>query len=345
MSKTDATVNEKYYGGTVTVQGRKLITSLIAGDTIEFTRIVVGSGKLSNDVELIDMTDLVRPIAEGVSTIPTVKDNDLFMTVEYRNDLNGGLKESFWLNEFGIFAKTENSEEVLFYYATLGDSPQPVNAYKDNRIDIRRYPITISLAMDANVQITYNPGSFITSAEAYALLATMLNDAVASVDSVTVIDITIPKNGWSKSGDVQGSMKYPFMLELPCKESTNQHVPKITLHITSLPVAQIAGVCPTVESLDGVLRFYAKKAPNADMVATVVLLSSMKHLNTSGGIWIGGQIIPVASGTMLGGVRVQDGSGLIIDESGNLSVDVATEEEVSEMLGQISAKVEIIERE
>ena len=34
-----------YYGGTITVKGRDLITSLIAGETIEFTRIVVGSGE------------------------------------------------------------------------------------------------------------------------------------------------------------------------------------------------------------------------------------------------------------------------------------------------------------
>ena len=33
-----------YYGGTVTVAGRNLITSLMAGKTIEFTRIMVGSG-------------------------------------------------------------------------------------------------------------------------------------------------------------------------------------------------------------------------------------------------------------------------------------------------------------
>ena len=31
-----------YYGGTVTVAGRNLITSLMAGKTIEFTRIMVG---------------------------------------------------------------------------------------------------------------------------------------------------------------------------------------------------------------------------------------------------------------------------------------------------------------
>ena len=40
-----------YYGGTVTVAGRDLITSLVAGETIQFTRIMVGSGALPEGVE------------------------------------------------------------------------------------------------------------------------------------------------------------------------------------------------------------------------------------------------------------------------------------------------------
>ena len=42
-----------YYGGTVTVAGRNLITSLMAGKTIEFTRIMVGSGAMPEGVEPI----------------------------------------------------------------------------------------------------------------------------------------------------------------------------------------------------------------------------------------------------------------------------------------------------
>lgn len=101
-----------YYGGTVTVAGRNLITSLMAGKTIEFTRIMVGSGAMPEGVEPIDMVALVTPVAEGVSSVPTVENGVLSMVVEYRNDLNGGLQEGFWLREFGVFAKTEDTEEI-----------------------------------------------------------------------------------------------------------------------------------------------------------------------------------------------------------------------------------------
>lgn len=196
-----------YYGGTVTVAGRNLITSLMAGKTIEFTRIMVGSGSMPEGVEPIDMVTLVTPVAEGVSSVPTVENGVLSMVVEYRNDLNGGLQEGFWLREFGVFAKTEDTEEILLYYATLGDSPQPVNAYKDNRIDIRRYPISIALELDADVQITYNPGAFITSAEAEELVRTMVQEAVSGVGTAIIKDITIPHTGWTwqeENPDEQG---------------------------------------------------------------------------------------------------------------------------------------------
>ena len=104
-----------YYGGTVTVAGRDLITSLVAGETIQFTRIMVGSGALPEGVEPIDMTELVTPVAEGTSTTPVQDGATVYMTIEYRSDLNGGLKEGFWLREFGVYAKTA---ETKFCYIT-----------------------------------------------------------------------------------------------------------------------------------------------------------------------------------------------------------------------------------
>ena len=88
-----------YYGGTVTVKGRDLITRLIAGETITLTRVMVGSGKMPEGVEPIDMEALVNPIAEATTTVPIVENNVLSMIVEYRNDRTGS-ERRFWLNEF-----------------------------------------------------------------------------------------------------------------------------------------------------------------------------------------------------------------------------------------------------
>ena len=317
-----------YYGGTITVDGRNLITSLMAGKTIEFTRIVVGSGKMPEGVEPIDMKELVQPVAEAVSTIPVVDNGVMSMIVEYRNDLNGGLETGFWLEEFGIFAKTEDTEEVLLYYATLGDSPQPVNAYKDNRVDIRRYPISIALELDADIQIEYTAGAFITAAEADTLLRQMVGQAMGDLGSAIITDITIPAEGWTWQEDDEEYMdEFSMFCDAICEEAKAEHFPSVALDKTSLETAKEAGLCPTIQALDGKLRFWARNHASEDMTGTVALISP----GTSGGEGGGTYILPVASATTLGGVKIQANSGLQIDGQGNLSINDATRQETEEM--------------
>lgn len=332
-----------YYGGTVTVAGRNLITSLMAGKTIEFTRIMVGSGAMPEGVEPIDMVALVTPVAEGVSSVPTVENGVLSMVVEYRNDLNGGLQEGFWLREFGVFAKTEDTEEILLYYATLGDSPQPVNAYKDNRIDIRRYPISIALELDADVQITYNPGAFITSAEAEELVRTMVQEAISGVGTAIIKDITIPHTGWTwqeENPDEQGAWdmdEYRYYVDVPVTEAAETQFPNVALHKAALETAKNAGLCPTVQTLAGALRFWAMEAPKADMAATVALVSPGSGGGNTGTTYV----LPVATATRLGGVKIGDGisvaaDGTITASNGGITPDdMATSADTEAMLDDV----------
>ncbi|MCM1059094.1 MAG: phage tail protein [Eubacterium sp.] len=318
-----------YYGGTITVAGRNLITSLISGETIEFTRIVVGSGAMPEGVEPIDMTELVTPVADGTSTVPIVENGAMYLTVEYRNDLNGGLKEGFWLREFGIYAKTAHTDEILLYYATLGDSPQPVNAYKDDRIDIRRYPVTIALELDADIQVTYNPKAFLTSSEAYELLSAMMNNIIATV----TLQITIPADIWVlEKGD-----GFPYYADISCNDITERHYPSVSLDKKSLETAQNAGLCPTVQSLNGKLRFWAKDKPNGDITGTALLIYANENKGNAVGI-NGERVIPIASSTALGGVIIKENSGLKVDEKGSLSIDIdsiaATNAETQEIVNR-----------
>lgn len=329
-----------YYGGTVTVAGRNLITSLMTGKTIEFTRIEVGSGSMPEGVEPIDMVTLVSPVAEGVSSVPTVENGVLSMVVEYRNDLNGGLQTGFWLREFGVFAKTEDAEEILLYYATLGDSPQPVNAYKDNRIDIRRYPISIALELDADIQITYNPGAFITSAEAEELIRTMVNSAVSGVSGVIIKDITIPHTGWvEQAGDLdEQDDDYGYCLDVPVEEATEEQFPSVALHKAALATAEKAGLCPASQTFAGLLRLWAKEPPAKDMEATITLVSP----GTGGGGGSGSTyVLPIATETRLGGVKIGKGitvaaDGTITASSSGLDPDsMASSEDTESMLDDV----------
>ena len=127
------------YGFFIPSAGRTLIAGLLAGETLEISRVMVGSGKPERQEALATLEDLVAPVAQATSTTPLRNGEQVDMVVEYRSDLNGGLDTGFWLNEFGIFAM-DGDEEVMIYYGTLGDFPQWVSAYNDGAIDVRRYP-------------------------------------------------------------------------------------------------------------------------------------------------------------------------------------------------------------
>ena len=151
-------------GGTITKAGRDLVANLLAGEKVIFTRVVIGSGSVDEGTNLAEMTDLVSPEVEGTSSVPVIKENAVTMTLEYRNDMHGGLQAGFWINEVGLFGKTDKTEEeVLIYYATLGDTPQPVNAFIDNRLEIRRYPITLAASLTAEIVMEYDASAFVTS--------------------------------------------------------------------------------------------------------------------------------------------------------------------------------------
>jgi hypothetical protein len=152
-------------GFTITKQGWHLLAKLLAGDKLEISKIMVGSGKVQEGVNPGEITELVQPVALATSTVPQVADKQVSFIVEYRNDLNGGLAEGFWLNEFGVYANDPDEGEVLLYYATMGDYPQYVAAYNGQAVDVRRYPVVIALSECYNVELKPPAGAWVTFEE------------------------------------------------------------------------------------------------------------------------------------------------------------------------------------
>lgn len=174
------------YGFTITAAGWRLLTKLLAYQRLELTRIMVGTGRVPQGVNPADLTDLVGPKAPATSTAPRAQGTTTSFVVEYRSDLNGGLEEGFWLNEFGVFAMDPQEGEVLLYYATLGDYPQYVSAMKEGTVDIRRFPVSIALTDQVEIFLSYPPLAFITPEDldqyvTNTLLQVMINKAQESV--------------------------------------------------------------------------------------------------------------------------------------------------------------------
>lgn len=152
------------YGCTIPRRGRELIAKILAAKIpLKISRIMMGQGVCPDEVFPGDLEDLVEPVAAGTSNEPTYDGDTVHMTVEYRSDLNGGLDHGFWIREFGVFAQDEDGSEVMLYYGVLGDYPQWVSAYSTTGLDVRRYPISITIGEGAEVIIDYSPEAFMTA--------------------------------------------------------------------------------------------------------------------------------------------------------------------------------------
>lgn len=151
------------YGFLIPNAGRDLVTTLLAGDNLILTRCMVGAGKVPEGVEPATLTDLVQPVAQATSTIPLVTKNQMDMTVEYRNDLNGGLENGFYLSEFGVFARGKDGAEVMIYYGCLDDHPQWVQAHTQGAVEVRRFPIAVGVSNTVEVHLEYHADAFMTA--------------------------------------------------------------------------------------------------------------------------------------------------------------------------------------
>lgn len=322
----------------VTSAGRNLFAKLAAkGLPLEITRVMFGTGKMpegSTAKDMMDMTDLVEPLAPGTSTTPVFDGDTVSFVAEFRSDLNGGLAETVWLNEFGIFGNDPDLGEVQFGYATLGDYPDSVRAYKDGRITVRDYPVSITIGAASDVTIAFSASAFITSADAQRLIAASLNGMVG----LAAFDFVIPVDAWTKDEDAADS--YVYYADVADDLVSLSHYPDATLDKNSLDVARACGMATTADTPEaGKVRFYSQEAPTAEISGTCKLWTKGTN-NSSGGEGGGTYELPIASASNLGAVKIGEGIDVAADgtisSKGEVSPEhLATEEDTSAMLDEI----------
>lgn len=196
------------YGFCITKAGLSLIAKLTSGSQLRVSKVMIGGGKVPESTNPRDLTDLVSPIANATSTDPVTKNTTTSFIIEYRNDMNGGLKENIYINEFGVFAIDPEDGEILLYYGTLGLYPEPVVAYEPgDPIVTRRYPVSIGLSEDVEVILEYPAEAWVIPDDIEAMkgakngLASLDENALLKPEQRAMID------------DADGVTKYTLGVE------------------------------------------------------------------------------------------------------------------------------------
>jgi len=114
------------FNGTIlTTQGLNLLAQAQAGETLQFTQVVLGSGTWSSTMNPSSMTSLVYPSQTvPIQSVSIVGDG----TARLRFLIsNSSLSLGYLLSEIGIYAQTTNSENTL-YAVTYANNPDFIPA-------------------------------------------------------------------------------------------------------------------------------------------------------------------------------------------------------------------------
>lgn len=149
------------YGFVITTAGEAMLARAAAGETLVLDGASVGKGVVLSAADAKALTALIDPVAEATTSVPAVAGQQISITVEYRNDMNGGLETGFALSEFGIAAHVGDDPSGLLYYGSLGDAPQTVKPIGQG-LDAHRFPVAIALTGEVSVALEYPAGGFLT---------------------------------------------------------------------------------------------------------------------------------------------------------------------------------------
>ncbi len=149
------------YGFVITTAGEAMLARAAAGETLVLDGASVGKGVVLSTAAAKALTALIDPVAEATTSSPAVAGQQISITVEYRNDMNGGLETGFALSEFGITAHVGDDPSGLLYYGSLGDAPQTVKPI-DQGLDAHRFPVAIAVTGEVSVTLDYPAGGFVT---------------------------------------------------------------------------------------------------------------------------------------------------------------------------------------
>ena len=144
-----------------------------------------------------------------------------------------------------------------------------------------------------------------------------VEELVAGSGCVLTLDITISAQGWESGEGDAGEPSGP-RLDIPNEAIREDMVPTLTILPAWEETAQKCGLRSAARTLDGALRVYAQAAPDAEMRASLMLASQSGSVNAGGG---SGYVLPAATKTRLGGVKI--GPGVGVEQDGTIRVDVA----------------------
>lgn len=154
----------------LTVQGMVAIAALVAGGTLEFTRIAVGDGELKDGQVPGTMTKLNNQLFDV--TINKVYSDSVSQATIQGVFSNSQVATGFYYRELGLFAKDPaTGSEILYAYGNAGEDAEWITPAGESSIIEKEIHIVVLIGNATNITATLNSGIYAIKKETEAALA------------------------------------------------------------------------------------------------------------------------------------------------------------------------------
>jgi hypothetical protein len=162
----------------ITVQGLGVISRLIAGSTLEFTRIAVGDGAMPSDKTPLTVTDLSNRLFDvDISSVQSDGAGSATVTGLFSNE---GREMGFFYRELGLFAKDPaTGKEILYCYGNAAADAEWISPSGASSIIEKEVKITTLVGNAEKVTAQIKSGLYATKEEV-AQIASMKADLDAT---------------------------------------------------------------------------------------------------------------------------------------------------------------------
>lgn len=301
-------------GSYQSLPGPALIAKVLAGRCkMNYSRAAVGAGTIPEGETPKTMREPPGYVMDAkISAVTNPVDGECQVTVQINSS---DVKEGFYATCVLLYADDPDEGQVPFTYLRLEDGPEWIRPASSAVGKLATFDLIAAVGAVDSVTANIDPNSIVTRAEAQRLIAS----------ATARLEITVPKDGWTDGPEDEEAGGDPedifggLHVDIPIDGVTEDMVPYLTFHPAYLDAARACEISTTVKTIEGALRVYARVAPAQDIGASLELRCASTGSVSSEAAPGGSYVLPAASTTRLGGVKV--GNGLNVAPDGTLSVN------------------------
>jgi len=262
-----------------------LIAKVLAGKCkMNYTRASVGKGTIpegKNPKTMIEPADYVMEAKIAAVTNPV--NGECQVTVQINSS---DVEKGFFATGILLYAQDPDEGEIPYTYLMLENGPEWIRPSSSVVGKLATFDIIAAVGDVDTVTATIDSDTIVTKTVVEKMIA----------ESMVQRDIVIPATTWIEEIAEGGGGGVCANVEQ--KDVTDEMIPIVSIFRECMSIARNCGMSTTAETVNGGVKFYAEKAPEQDISASLLLL------------------------------RASGGSGTYIN-------NMASDEEVQEMLNEV----------